>query len=193
MQAGSAARTEPSPEPREDMPGCPPTLSSGRILGIASCLFSGDLFRLAVVLQRLTTPRLRAGRSCGRRKWPLTYLAGRICPRRPFKRSSMLQPKTAWIIPKTGSFCLKMPCGQGEAGRAQPKEGTPPRAEPRGAKAVHSPHFVLVGDVDLGGGHTGHQDLGPWPKTSVQVWKMPGALRAGLAVLFVPQTLAFMQ
>lgn len=85
------------------------------------------------------------------------------------------------------SFCLKMPCGQGEAGRAQPKEGTPPWAEPKVAKAVPSPHFMLLRGVDLGRGHAGQQDLGPWPQTGVWVWKMPGALWVGDAVLFVLQ------
>lgn len=189
-QAGSAACTKPSPEPHEDLLGCPPTLGCGRILGIALCLFSGDLFWLAVVLQHLTTPQLRAGRSCGCRKWPRTYLAGQICPRTPFNRSSVLQPKTGWIIPNHDLCCLKIPCGKGEAGRRQPEEGTQPWAElPRSpvAKVVYSPHLRLVGDVDLRRGHTGHRYLGPWPQTNVQVWKMPGTSRLGVLLSFLPE------
>lgn len=56
----NAACTEPSPEPREDLLGCSPTLGSRIALGIVLCLFSGDLFWLTVVLQHLTTPHLRA-------------------------------------------------------------------------------------------------------------------------------------
>jgi len=45
---------------------------------------------------------------------------------------------------------------------------------------MNSPHLMLVGDDDLGRGHTGHQDLGPWPQTFVWVWKMPRAPQAAV-------------
>jgi len=129
---GSAALTEPSPEPREDLPGCPPTLGSSRGLGIASWLCSGGLFWLAVVLQHLTTPRLRAGRSCGCRKWPRTYLAGQIRPRRSFKSSSMLQPKTGWIIPKYALSASKRLVGRRRWEEPSPRKQHLPGQSRRG-------------------------------------------------------------
>lgn len=100
---------------REDLPGCAPTLGSGRDLGIISRLFSGPF------LARCGFPASHTRENGGSRKWPRRDLAGHGRPRTPGTGNSVPRPKPGSTMPKNALCASKFLLGR--------QEGRTPREE----------------------------------------------------------------